>query len=32
MKTIKELISNKKVVFLGDSNTHNWEKYDHDYN
>ena len=32
MKTIKELISNKKVVFFGDSITHNWEKYDHDYN
>ena len=32
MKSIKELISNKKVVFYGDSITHNWEKYDHDYN
>ena len=32
MKTIKELIFNKKVVFFGDSITHNWEKYDHDYN
>ena len=32
MKTIKELITNKKVVFYGDSLTHNWEKYDHDLN
>lgn len=32
MKSIKELISNKKVVFYGDSITHNWEKYDHDLN
>ena len=30
--TVKELIYNKKVVFYGDSITHNWEKYDHDYN
>ena len=32
MKTVKELIANKKVVFYGDSITHNWEKYDHDLN
>lgn len=30
--TVKELIYNKKVVFYGDSITHNWEKYDHDLN
>lgn len=29
---VKDLISNKKVVFYGDSITHNWEKYDHDLN
>lgn len=32
MKIVKELITNKKVVFYGDSITHNWEKYDHDLN
>lgn len=32
MKTIKDSITNKKVVFYGDSITHNWEKYDHDLN
>lgn len=26
---LKELLCNKKVVFYGDSITHNWEKYDH---
>ena len=29
---MKEFLRNKKVVFYGDSITHNWEKYDHDYN
>ncbi len=32
MKTIQDVITNKKIVFYGDSITHNWEKYDHDYN
>lgn len=32
MKTVKDLITNKKVVFYGDSITHNWEKFDHDLN
>ncbi len=32
MKTIQEIITHKKIVFYGDSITHNWEKYDHDYN
>lgn len=32
MKTIKDILNNKKVVFYGDSITHNWEKYDHDKN
>lgn len=29
---LKDFLKNKKVVFYGDSITHNWEKYDHDYN
>lgn len=29
---MKEFLKNKKVVFYGDSLTHNWEKYDHDLN
>ena len=30
MKTVREIINNKKVVFYGDSITHNWEKFTHD--
>lgn len=29
---MKDILTNKKVVFYGDSLTHNWEKYDHDLN
>ncbi|MCI5745034.1 MAG: SGNH/GDSL hydrolase family protein, partial [Erysipelotrichaceae bacterium] len=31
MNNLKDFLQNKKVVFYGDSITHNWEKYTHDY-
>ena len=30
MAKLKDLLKNKKIVFYGDSITHNWEKYTHD--
>lgn len=30
MKKLKDILKNKRIVFYGDSITHNWEKYTHD--
>ena len=32
MNNLKDIISNKSILFFGDSITHNWDKYDHDLN
>ena len=32
MAKLKELLQNEKVLFFGDSITHNWDKFDHDLN